>query len=203
MDKVFNSLKILFLLFLLSSCRTNKNNCLVNYTIYKGIKESPALSVTKKTEDKCHYQIKLLNCFQGFNESNGEMYVNNNGVYIKLLQPKTTYFRLFDFFQQVEDIKNINIISSGNNKEDFRIRSKLESVIVKDNMKVYIFRLIDFICFEKKAFDTVFFVTKDNGVIGSYHSTYNENGVEVVIYPVGDVLENIIDYSKKERGVIM
>ncbi len=99
--RIYNMLLIFVLSLLIKSCTSERNICFVDYFKYKGVKNSPALSIVKEDiTKKCYYQIKIINCLKGLPyEADGEMYANEKGIYVKLINPETNYFRLFNFMQ--------------------------------------------------------------------------------------------------------
>jgi hypothetical protein len=83
---------------------------------------------------------------------------------------------------------------------DMNCKVQLEGRYAFNNQEIFKFRMVDsFFIYEEYMFDTVFFVSKDQFILGYYFSTFEfDSDIEVVVSPQGEILENLIDYSKKK-----
>lgn len=198
-------------LLLCLSCveQRHPNECLKDFLVYQNVKDSPALTIkNKQALDNCKYEIILLNSLvDGKYQIEGLMWFNNDAFYIELVDPLSSSIKLFDLNHEINKTKNVNIeladINGLVNKRDISVI--LEAKYQTKNLEeiVFKYRIRNLFKYEGDEFDIVYFITKSSGVIGSYISKINDKGIEIIIQPAGNILENQIDYSKTERGVFM
>jgi len=133
------------------------------------------------------------------------LYIESNQIIARLLDLESEPFTLFDFQAPRGKINQIEI--EVDSKRFYRECSLEDSITIKDGVMVFVFKIKEFFYFFadeeiKKKEDVYFFVTKENGIIGSYISSIENDGQEIFISPAGDILARYIDYSDVELRLI-
>ncbi len=119
-----------------------------------------------------------------------------NKIYIKTILPESKEFVFFDFEIPLNKKRSIQIHYQDSLLQTFEsvLESKLQ---LKDNSTVYLFRVYDFYYYEHNVgefsspFDVMFFITEENGIIGSYLT----DDTKLIVSPAGNILTEYIDYS--------
>lgn len=125
----------------------------------------------------------------------GVLTFENDGFYLDFDSVFVSKVKYFDFSVPVSksyDIPFRTIDSS------FVLKSTIvEIVSTKNKGKVYIFRVNKAYCHrDGYLFDLVFFVSKVNGIIGSYVSEITPE-YDGIVFQRGDILADELDYSNK------
>jgi len=188
-------MKNILVLFIFVISLTNSSFCHRN----KGKSEN-----NKGNSDTCLLtkdEFKYMFCIQGRNyPGETKMILTGNAYYIKLEEPASYYFKLFDLAQNkgntyYSQIKCINTKEAIHNQV---IEITLQDIINKEGDRIFIFRIKNAYCNLNYAYDDVYFLSEKTGcIVGFYMSTF-DNGVEEVINPKGNILKEDIDYSKKK-----
>jgi hypothetical protein len=126
-------------------------------------------------------------------------------VYMKLVDIPSKTFILFDFDLDVGEYSEIRIKFKDGEKR-FQT-SLLDKITTKEQIEVFIFKIKDLLYLYDdfkfiKSEDVVFFVTEQNGIIGSYVSGIEKDGQKIMIAPAGEILSDYIDYSDLELRLI-
>lgn len=194
------------LIMILVACEDAKNfQCLEDYLLYEGdVRASPAISILKEDpKSSCQYLVKYISCInKDIIMGEGSMYLKDSVFFLHLSEANTKSLALFDF-NKVEG--EAYSVKAEYQISDDKINTNEVEVVVENsvrwnNTKVKVFRVKDFFCDMDYVYDTVFFITLDNGVIGSYFSEIREidgKQTEVYAYPNGNILPDMIDYSNK------
>jgi len=131
----------------------------------------------------------------------GLLHVENDKFYLRFIEPDSKEFVLFDLTESDSASKKIEIsFVDGVVSFDCQLQDK---VVTDDNLNVWIFRISDLFHNENASLDVVIFVTREYGIIGSYLTDIDYDGMRVLISPAGDILESYIDYSKFEKRKLL
>ncbi len=197
---------IFVLLALLSSC-VQKTNCFIDYLVFEDFKESPAIAIIEPAENsECDYKVALYLCISGEPiQGQGIMHYRDNSISIRLLNPSSKYFDLFNLTSNPGDTYNVPVEfdSNENGIRNSELIVKVDNKLLVSGEEIFIFRVFDFSCYNDERFDLVYFVTRKSGIIGSYISKFDANqNLEFYISPRGNILPDLIDYSKKVKGAL-
>lgn len=118
---------------------------------------------------------------------------------MQLLDKSSNEFVVFDANSLVNEENLIDIV---HNDVRTQFSSRLEAKTVYKGLNVYIFRIMNFAQVFENVLDAMFFVTIENGVIGSYLTSLNK-GKRIILGPAGEILKNQIDYSGFEERRIL
>jgi len=197
-------------LFLNSCTNSNSNFCFEEYNTKSSNEKRPFIKIDSTVTNKsgCKYFINawfpiedsLNQYFQGFHK--GVLFQQNEKIYMKFTKPESERFLLFDMTLPVESKSKIEINYLENtNSFDCILEKK---VIIENNIEVFLFRIKNLFYYYhsdklSSILDVRFFVTKEHGIIGDYFTVTETDGVEVLIKPSGEILEDYIDYSKFKK----
>jgi hypothetical protein len=158
------------------------------------------------TEGRCEYYTET---FIALDENTisykAALYIEDNQIIARLLDLKSEPFTLFDFQATKGKINQIEI--EVDSKRFYR-ECSLEDIITKEEgVMVFVYKIEELFYFfaddsVKRKEDVFFFVTKEYGIIGSYISSIENDGQEIIIAPAGDILAKYIDYSNVELRLI-
>jgi len=157
-------------------------------------------------EGKCEY---VTETFIALNENTisykAALYIESNQIIARLKDLKSEPFTLFDFQAQKGSIYQIEI--EVDSKRFYRECFVEDIITTGEGVKVFVYKIEELFCFfvdgkVKKKENVIFFVTKENGVIGSYISSIENDGQKIIISPAGDILARYIDYSDVELRLI-
>ena len=198
---------------LLTSCQ-EKYQCLEDYLVFDGdYRKSPVITITSESPvANCKYNIEYLFCFQSaihsifFNED-GEIYAKDSIFFIQIHKPELVPLPLFDLKKKPGDEYKVELkpITEYDSLQVDDVKVIFENRVMWNHQPVSIFRVKKSFCYIDEFYDVVYFVTVKNGIIGSYISSPHETegeGTEYYAYPAGNVLEDLIDYSKKREFVL-
>jgi hypothetical protein len=184
----------LMLSLTLLGCKKS-NTCLKKYPAQNKYKTQLAISINSSSniKDKCAYLVStLISLPSGFYCDSALFYLKNDKFYMKLLNPLSEDFVLFDmslkqFSSKNIEIKHANIVD--------RLECVYENKLITDqNLEVRIFRIKKYQCLEGLCLDAIFFITKEYGIIGSYFTDPNYSE-KIIVSPAGNIFSDYIDYS--------
>lgn len=162
--------------------------------------------IAEDSRHGCEYKVALDFCLGGqLIHDEGLMTADDGRISLRLNSPKSENFVLFDFSYDSAEMyyASIELDSSINGVRDYQIAVTVDNKYNRDNKIIYAFRVTDFYCYTEYSYDLVYFVTEESGVIGSYVSDFDAaNGREYYMYPSGDFLPDLIDYTKKTETVL-
>jgi hypothetical protein len=191
-----------FLLFLIIAVvhlgcgRTKCNRELMNFD-----SQSPPLIVIDSVTADCRLHFRgtfWLN--GGVIAADGELEDTQDGVYLTSAALSKGKVKYFDFTQPLRKTYSIQFdLPNGALVQKARIDS---TVMTPESGLVYIFRVNEAFELDDRNEDLVFFVSRAKGIIGSYISA-NENGVDMILSPRGDILRSHMNYSRKEFKKIL
>ena len=103
---------------------------------------------------------------------------------------------LFDLSKKVRDIYKISIKYTGLKGINRKIVTvEIIDIISIDQDIIYLFKIEDTFCNEEISFNVVYFVSKGLSCIIGYYLLAEEENIEKIVNPRGNILEGIIDYS--------
>ena len=192
-----NLIYILLSIIILFSC--NEHNVCLNYVKADSYFKLGLRVDSVYSKNNCIYYTNILSCVEN-NEFTfkGKMYVKDSIFYYKILNPETEYFPLFDLTKKKKYTINIKPTNSTEVPFNKKLIVILKQQINNKGKDVYIFSVKKITCYQGVFYDGIYFLTLENGIIGSYLYT-NNNGINFYAYPEGDILKNKIDYSKFKK----
>jgi hypothetical protein len=190
---IFIAIGVLF-----SSCNKNiEKVCFKNYPNKSEFDRKPIFSIDStitSNSDCLHYTSDLIRLADSSTSVKQVLMFKNNKIFAKLVDHKSNEFILFDLDSKINQKREIEILYLDKQKI---FTSTLEKrIITRDNIQVYVFRINNWADYYEAYFDTMFFVTKEYGVIGSFITDVEEDGTKSMIAPAGEILKEYIDYSK-------
>jgi hypothetical protein len=193
--------------FLVIGCSERENKCLKDFVEFTNVKQSPAISITTTNENNgCEYRVVVALCLGGDPvHDEGIMTYRGDKISLSLLNPKSGEFVLFDFsYDSAESyVTKIKLDTLHDGIKDIELKVRLDGKYKRMDEIIYAFRAFDFYCYGEYSYDIIYFVTERSGVIGSYISDFDlGTGKEFFMYPSGDYLSDLIDYSKKTEAVL-
>jgi hypothetical protein len=165
--------------------------------------ERPYVYVTGNGDRPCVYSLEMYYWIDSLQfSSKGEMIFGNDTIFINLQSLKNAHIPYFIFSQPIGQRYQILL----DNKLRFEKTAKLEAYIQDIRQyrgkDVYIFRVLNAFSYDVYLADIVYFVTRENGVIGCYRSAF-EGETEVYLDLRGEVLESIIEYPPGNKRYLM
>jgi hypothetical protein len=176
-----------FLLIIISGC---EKKCLIDDVDFDTSLLTP-IQVDKNSTNDC--QISVLVEFPEKEAISGFLGFEDDKFFIDLVTKERAY--VFDLTSKIDEFYFVNFGEIGSNVE-----VKIDDIFRWKNEDVYKFRIKKIATFfdnKNYRFDFVFFVSRKKFILGSYISTFDHN-IEIVISPQGEILREVIDYSKME-----
>jgi hypothetical protein len=187
---------LLFIVLLLFVRCKHTNNCLDKYPFESYYKRSLAINIDSigSNNNGCIYYVKmfLTLSYNSFSDK-AILYLNKEKFYMKLINPESEEFVLFDMRLKEPQTQKIGIKYA--NKLDSLNCVFEKSFITKDNYEVKVFRIKNFQSLQNISADAIFFVTLDYGIVGSYFTDFDLNGEEIMFSPAGEIFRGYMDYS--------
>lgn len=200
MSNRFKLLVILFTLLFVAAVRCVSEFCEIEYPQFKSKDDAPFIYISERV-GRCTYGIKAY-IHAGGKEiiSGGELQYRANAFYLTIDSLSTSKVKLFDFSQDVGD--EYFVLFDRLSKTSGQMQMSVENIATsKKGSKIYIFRLKGAFIYDGDSNDMVFFVSRENGIVGSYISSYFE-GLELVVAQRGDILLDELDYTSKEFRIL-
>ena len=211
MNKLYYLFIINVILYLNCSPQPNVNSCDFFRSQYTSGKPYIWFSIYKENKNKlgCEY---IFNYTDLYGAGKGIMIVREDSILIKATYEKNT----FDLFLHLTDTVMtkrwieiqtqtlIDIDKVQNNKIVKHTLSVMD-ILKREKEKIYVLNINDMLYYPDtngKIYSLIIFFSTYDGVIGHY---YVDNKVPLNIYPStiysprGDILSDIIDYSKVEK----
>jgi hypothetical protein len=160
-----------------------------------------AIIETEVTDSGCIYHARTNICIDSVAYNNIILYKRKNEIIGKLTDIESKEFKLFDFNYETNKPHNITINYCDSLTQSFQaiIESK---IIMKNNETAYIYRIKDFFYWFHNGYDfttsadVILFITKKQGIIGSYIEGNDLDGSTCMIGPAGNILSDYIDYTE-------
>jgi len=205
--RILITFSVIVLFFGFSGCR-EKNSCFTDLVLSSKTYSNPFFSIDTAIDSKngceyittTHFILK-----EKYYCDSAKLYLKDDLIYMQLLKPKSNEFVLFNFLLDKGKKDTITIIYEDPKK--ISINNLVEyTYFLKDIVKreskspVYIFQVQNFDSWRHddnshiRQFDVVFFVSKEEGFIGSYLIDGTDNEKHY-IEPRGNILKVYIDYS--------
>lgn len=203
-NKKINNTFLLIILTTILSCNSQLQ-CLDSYNEFNGFSYSPNLSIIDKvyTEKGCKYKTGYILCINGVTHlGEGIVYLKNNAFYLSLDTDSSFQTVIFDLNAKIRDEYEVDFYYP-DFKENLTYKIILLEKLQLEKHCVYMYKIYNSFCENDYMFDQVFFITKKNGVIGSYISKIDNNQTEWIYSPRGNLLKNKLDYTKKKFGKIL
>jgi len=186
---------ILFLLILPLIRCTRSNICITEYPDRNIYNTKLAINIQSSSniKEECTYVVStLISLPSGYYSDSALFYLKQDKFHMKLLNPLSEDFVLFDmslkqFSSKTIEIKHGSLVE----KLECLYENKL---ITKQNLEVRIFRIKNYQCLEGLCLDAIFFITKEYGIIGSYFTDPNYSE-KIIVSPGGNIFPDYIDYS--------
>lgn len=180
----------------LGCSRTKCNRAIMNFD-----SQSSPLIVIDSVSADCRLHFRGTFWLNGrVLAADGELEDTPDGVYLTSTALSKGKVKYFDFTQPLKKTYSIQFdLHDGVLVQKARIDS---AVMTSESGLVYMFRVNEAFELDDRKEDLVFFVSRTKGIIGSYISA-NENGVDIVLSPRGDILRGHMDYSRKEFKKIL
>jgi len=207
---IINTILLALLSIFFQQCKVS-HTCLEqwpNEVKYDRWKPFISIDSISKSEEGCEYYVSTNMSTTGTSLVwNALMYQSDNVYYFRWLEPKSNEFILFDLNAELNRPYKASIQYSDSLFKT--LDCELERIILFHNeVEVYVFHIKDIYNYYHgdeflSSLDVMFFVTAKHGVIGSYFTTTNLDGTEVLISPAGEILQDYIDYSNMKIEKIL
>ncbi|UII22890.1 hypothetical protein [Fulvivirga ligni] len=188
----------IFTISILGACDSNFDQCSHDLKYLSG-GNKPVIAITGKdnsVKDSCQYLIDFNYWFKDNAVSRkGSLLIHNDAFYVRLKESQSGFVRYFDFTKKAHDAYEVEMLVDG---KKYVIKIIVEEVVVKNNQQYHVFRFIDSFEFKNNRTDTIIIASLNKGILGSYF-TYNRNGVNIMLMPEGELLDDMIDYSNVEK----
>jgi hypothetical protein len=195
---------ILILLLIISCKNVCRKETMLNYpkNFHSNI-EIPHIVIdsVRLTKFDCHYYVSLILCLKNLTLCEGILDIDSNYFYLTLKIPESSRFKLFDLNLSIGQSYQTNF-NYRIDKEEFEkyVNISVEKIFKDEssNRTVYMFLAKDLYCSDGNLLDIVYFVTRENGVIGSflsYSTDTSKTAIEYYLQPRGELFEKYIDYS--------
>src|SRR5690606_5937214 len=193
--RIYEAINVYLVLILFpivfSGCTPSE--CNVDYESHLNPEDPPYIYITSK-ESNCIYNFTGSFWLTEINfQSYGEMHFVDNAIFLKIEEINSTAVKYFDFTKEVNEKYHITFNQNNSDlSKSIVFNAQIEKIVtMMSGINVYVFRIDRAFIYEGYYFDLVYFVSKENGVIGSYVSNF-KNGVERVIEPAGNILRKEI-----------
>ena len=203
----------LFILTLISSCHNdndnrknnaiNKNDCLqsVNHDNSEYFRQ-PYIKIdsTISTDTGCIYIASTYIFLDSIYTRQILLRKNDRQLLAKTIQPESKEFVLFNFNQPINKRKKIAIQYQDSLIQNFECGLE-NKICMKNSDTAFVFKIEDFYYYYHdgieftSSLDVVFFITEQNGIIGSYLTDDTNDSTEIFISPGGNILKDYVDYS--------
>lgn len=213
--RILITFSVIVLFFGFSGCR-EKNSCFTNLTFSSKTYSNPFFSIDTVIDSKngCEYitTTPFILKEKHFCDS-AKLYLKDDRIYMQLLKPKSNEFVLFNF-QLDKGIKDTIRIVYEDPKKLYINNLAEYTYFLKDIVKkepkspVYLFQVQNFDSWRHdynspiRQFDVVFFVSKEEGFIGSYLIDGTDNEKHY-IEPRGNIMKDYIDYSDYKSYLLL
>lgn len=191
-------LKYVFILILFSSCN-GENHCLTNYS-KEILNNGFSIDSIEKNSEECSYFTSIPLCGEWGDTYyyKGKTYVKDSVFYYKIIEkPFSKYFPLFDMTRNGVYSVQINYIDTVNVQIPKNLNVELiQKIKINNKKEIFIFKVLNLFCYLNSKIDGVFFVTYDEGIIGSYFYQVDEEGNQYMSNSEGNILKEKMDYSK-------
>ena len=181
------------MIILLSSCANY--TCILDVDLYSksNCKKAIQINSIENTNKGCMYDIKG---YFRFNDRDyigkGKMHIQDSTFFIQLREPKIRKVKFFNLTIGVgEQYDEVVLIDEKKLKFQFKLSDKLK----KGKELICRFRFLQSSLNNDFDLDIVYIVSLDRGIIGTYFSKFDKDGIELIINREGDILEQNFDYS--------
>ena len=206
MNRILFKFILLIQILVFTNCQNNKK-CFDDYNFESEYHRNLFIEIdsTKPSSQGCSYYVNMfINLSDSTEIHNAILYLENKQIFIKPENNNFDKFLLFDLTLEEYSKYPIKIKSK---KGEYIFNSIFENKILTDIGIVNQYRIENLYSdhFWKTSFkcDVVFFVSEKYGIIGTYLTDENSEGIKIIISPAGNILEEYIDYTKFERGKIL
>jgi hypothetical protein len=197
--KFFRVLPILSVILL---TRCNNNSCEIDYIHFERYR-APLIYIIEP-KDACVYRFEGQFWFEKHSViSEGELIFDNDAICLVIDGINSSKIKYFDFSKKIGEVYQIAFDQHNSSLTAPTVFSAAIDQILTNNdgINVFIFRMKGAFIHREEGpeyrADLVYFATRENGIMGSYISS-EEGDVEMVIHRRGNILEDVIDYTKKE-----
>ena len=206
LNKITALALVTFSVLIFFSCSV-QTTCLEDYKEFIGYTYSPNISIEDKliNNGNCEFKVRFTLCIGDETYlDEGIMIIRKDKYYLQSSKGMFEEFKIFDLKLNIDEKFNARFKYSINSLDGVMTYAiSLIDQAYWNDKKVYIFRVEDSFCESNYQYDQVFFITKENGIIGSYISAIDNDQVEWIYSPRGEILKDILDYSNKEFGKIL